>query len=73
MSHLFYSEGNDLPNYELSRILGQTQGIDFDFPILADALDCQRDFYGAGITYNDGVHSFLVRPSKRATSSGKRN
>ncbi|WP_318363731.1 hypothetical protein [Enterobacter sp.] len=71
MSHLFYPEGNDLPNYELSRILGQTQGIDFDFPILADALDCQRDFYGAGIIYNDGLHSFLVRPSKRVTTLGK--
>lgn len=58
MSHLFYPEGNDLPGYDWSRILGQTKGTDFNFHALADALDCQRDFYGAGIIYNDGYRSF---------------
>ncbi|WFW61076.1 hypothetical protein NFJ76_03545 [Citrobacter freundii] len=71
MSHLFYPEGNDLPGYDWSRILGQTKGTDFDFHALADALDCQRDFYGAGIIYNDGYRSFLVRPSHRSPAPGQ--
>ncbi|MGX5868402.1 hypothetical protein [Enterobacter cloacae] len=71
MSRLFYPEGNDLPGYEWSRLLGQTQGTDFDFSALADSLDCQRDFYGAGIIYNDGYRSFLVRPSRRTSTPGQ--
>lgn len=71
MSRLFYPEGNDLPGYEWSRLLGQTQGTDFDFSALADSLDCQRDFYGAGIIYNDGYRSFLVRPSRRPPTPGQ--
>lgn len=70
MSNLFYPEGNDLPEYEWSRLLGQTQGTNFNFDALADSLDCQRDFYGVGIIYNDGSRSFLVRPSKRSSTPG---
>jgi len=70
VSHLFYPEGNDLPGYEWSRLLGQTKGTDFDFGALVDALDCQRNFYGVGIIYNDGSRSFLVRTSKRASTPG---
>lgn len=70
MSRLFNPEGNDLPGYEWSHLLGQTPGTDFNFDALADALDCQRDLYGTGIIYNDGYHSFLVRPSKRPSTSG---
>lgn len=67
MSRLFHPEGNDLPGYEWSRLLGHTRGTDFNFYALGEALDCQRNFYGAGIIYNDGYRSFLVRPSKRAS------
>lgn len=70
MSNLFYPEGNDLPEYEWSRLLGQTQGTNFNFDALPDSLDCQRDFYGVGIIYNDGSRSFLVRPSKRSSTPG---
>lgn len=66
MSRLFYPEGNDLPGYEWSRLLGHTKGTDFNFHALGEALDCQRDFYGAGIIYNDGYRSFLVRSSNRS-------
>lgn len=71
MSRLFYPEGNDLLDYEWSRLLGQTQGTDFDFSALADSLDCQRDFSGAGIIYNDGYRSFLVRLSRRTSTPGQ--
>ncbi|MEQ1968331.1 hypothetical protein ABLA30_15220 [Xenorhabdus nematophila] len=42
---------------------------DIDFQAIADALDCHRDFYGAGIIYSDGLYKrYLVRPSKRRGS-----
>lgn len=71
MSSLLRLEYNVLPDYDLSCILGQTQCADFDFHALGDALDCQRYFYGAGIIYNDGFHSYLVRPSHRPATSGQ--
>lgn len=70
MSHLYHPEGNDLPDYEWSRVFGQAQYTNFDFQLLADALDCERGFYGAGIIYNDGLHSYLVRPSQRMAAPG---
>ncbi|EAX6604040.1 hypothetical protein BH012_22460, partial [Salmonella enterica] len=71
MSHLSYPDENLLPDYEFSRMLGQTDSPDFDFQQLINAIDCQKDLYGAGIIYNDGMHSYLVRPSKYFAKSGQ--
>jgi len=71
MSSLLHPEGNNLPDYDLSCMLGKTQWADFDFHALGKSLDCQRDFFGAGIIYDDGFHSYLVRPSHRPATSGQ--
>lgn len=70
MPDFLYQENEHLPNYEWSRILGQTTA-DYDFKALEDSLDCLRDFYGVGIIYYDGYHSYLVRPSRRVSTSGQ--
>lgn len=70
MSNRINSYKNNLPDFEWSRILGQTSA-DFDFNKLGEVLDCQRDFYGVGIIYNDGRHSYLVRPSQRNSTFGQ--
>ncbi|WP_446470261.1 hypothetical protein [Xenorhabdus stockiae] len=57
-----------LPNFYTSKSLGTLPNSEgnIDFQAIADALDCHRDFYGAGIIYSDGkLRSYLVRPSKR--------
>lgn len=54
-----------LPSYGFSRWTGSQSGADFDFRALANALDCTRDFYQAGIIYADGHQRYLVRPSRR--------
>lgn len=70
MSNLLRPEGNHLPDYEWARMSGQTSA-DFDFKALENSLDCLRDFYGVGIIYNDGNHSYLVRPSHRSSTLGQ--
>ncbi|SFN83620.1 hypothetical protein [Xenorhabdus japonica] len=57
-----------LPSLQYARMLGSIHhGVpNIDFQAIADALDCHRDFYGAGIIYSDGFYKrYLVRPSKR--------
>ncbi|OTA20503.1 hypothetical protein Xbed_01307 [Xenorhabdus beddingii] len=59
---------NKLPNFQHAKMLGSLhQGAAaINFQAIADALDCHRDFYGAGIIYSDGLFKrYLVRPSKR--------
>lgn len=70
MSNLLHPEENNLPDFEWSWMTGQTSS-DFDFQALENSLDCLRDFYGVGIIYNDGSHSYLVRPSHRSSASGQ--
>ena len=55
-------EDEEYYDYELSKIFGWVLSPVFDFKELSNALDCQRDFYGVGIIYNDGERSFMVRP-----------
>ncbi|MCP9266592.1 hypothetical protein M5U04_00375 [Xenorhabdus sp. XENO-1] len=60
-----------LPDFQHARMFGSIHhGADnIDFQVIADALDCHRDFYGAGIVYSDGLFKrYLVRPSKRRGS-----
>ncbi|SFU59500.1 hypothetical protein [Xenorhabdus koppenhoeferi] len=58
-----------LPNLQYSNLLGTRGAADIDFKAIADALDCHRDFYGAGIIYSDGLYKrYLIRPSKRRGS-----
>ncbi|PHM44868.1 hypothetical protein Xmau_01582 [Xenorhabdus mauleonii] len=55
-----------LPDFHLSYRISNNVPSDLDFKAIADALDCHRDFYGAGIIYSDGLYErYLVRPSKR--------
>ncbi|QTL40024.1 hypothetical protein HGO23_00860 [Xenorhabdus budapestensis] len=57
-----------LPDFRYSHQLRMTHpsAANIDFQAIADALDCHRDFYGAGIIYSDGLSKrYLVRPSKR--------
>ncbi|MDX7986140.1 hypothetical protein FE392_02150 [Xenorhabdus sp. 12] len=57
-----------LPDFHLSYQFSSSPP-DIDFKSVADALDCHRDFYGAGIIYSDGLYKrYLVRPSKRRAS-----
>lgn len=70
MTTLLYDGRDRLPNYELYRSLGKTNS-DFNFESLINYLDCQRDFYGVGIIYNDGNNSYLVRPSRRISAPGQ--
>jgi hypothetical protein len=62
MSHMFNDGNEEYYDYELSKVFGWVSTPAFDFKKLSDALDCQRDFYGVGIIYNDGSRSFMVRP-----------
>ena len=62
MSHIFTGVDEEYYDYALSKVLGWVSPPAFDFKALADALDCQKDFYGVGIIYNDGGRSFMVRP-----------
>ncbi|MDX7993179.1 hypothetical protein FE394_05690 [Xenorhabdus sp. Reich] len=58
-----------LPSLQYSSLLGSRNAANIDFKAIADALDCHRDFYGAGIIYSDGLSKrYLVRPSKRRGS-----
>ncbi|KAA8998225.1 hypothetical protein FJU30_16980 [Affinibrenneria salicis] len=52
-------------NYDFARLTGMHSGSDINFQQLASALDCSRDFRGAGIIYADGAVKYLVRPSRR--------
>ncbi|HEX4504035.1 MAG TPA: hypothetical protein VH187_23190 [Scandinavium sp.] len=63
-----FSDKNNLPDYEWSRVFGKTNA-EIDFQKLADALDCQRGFYGVGIIYDDGIQSYLVRPANYSAFS----
>ncbi|PHM36271.1 hypothetical protein [Xenorhabdus innexi] len=57
-----------LPSFYTSRSLNALPNSEanIDFQAIKDALDCHRDFYGAGIIYSDGqFRRYLVRPSKR--------
>lgn len=65
MAMLNYSAEQGLMNYDFSRWMGNSAGADFDFKALGQAMDCHRTFNQAGIIFNDGVRSFLVRPSRR--------
>ncbi|MDE9536437.1 hypothetical protein [Xenorhabdus bovienii] len=60
-----------LPDFQHARMFGSIHhsADNIDFQVIADALDCHRDFYGAGIIYSDGLFKrYLVRPSKRRGS-----
>ncbi|MDC9612740.1 hypothetical protein PSI19_02350 [Xenorhabdus khoisanae] len=60
-----------LPSFQHARMLGSIHhgAADINFQVIADALDCHRDSYGAGIIYSDGLFKrYLVRPSKRRGS-----
>ncbi|MCG8708554.1 hypothetical protein JHU04_001767 [Brenneria sp. 4F2] len=69
MAVLNYSAEQGLMNYDFSRWMGNSAGADFDFKALGQAMDCHRTFNQAGIIFNDGVRSFLVRPSRRYANS----
>lgn len=62
MSHIFTDVDEEYYDYEFSKIFGWVSPPPFDFKALANTLDCQKDFYGVGIIYNDGSRSFMVRP-----------
>ncbi|HCU0421531.1 TPA: hypothetical protein OUJ09_000991 [Klebsiella aerogenes] len=62
---------NNLPDYGFARSLGLTSGNDFDFKVLANQLDCSRDFNHAGIIYSDGSQQWLVRPSRNIAQENK--
>lgn len=70
MSNFLNFRNKDFPDYNFSRMLGQTSS-EFDFTMLANSLDCLRDFYGVGIIYDDGHNTYLVRSSKRSSLSGQ--
>lgn len=53
-----------LPDYDFARITGYGAA-DFDFKALGAAMNCNREFYQAGIIYADGSQRYLVRPSMR--------
>ncbi|WEF30301.1 hypothetical protein PYR66_11705 [Klebsiella aerogenes] len=55
---------NHLPGYDFARMTGNGAA-DFDFKALGAAMDCNRDFYQAGIIYSDGNQRYVVRPTKR--------
>ncbi|WP_380178031.1 hypothetical protein [Kalamiella sp. sgz302252] len=57
------SEKN-LPSYDFARMTGYGAA-DFDFKALSAAMDCNRNFYQAGIIYSEGSRRYLVRPSQR--------
>ena len=61
MSQIFKNQKNKYEDYKFAQIFGQVGTPDFDFQKLFYSLDCHRDFYGVGVVYNDGSHSFLVR------------
>lgn len=69
MSHFINQRMNGVVDYEWSRLLGRVENANFDFKALADALDCQKNFYGVGIIYNDGSLSYLVRSPKKTSTS----
>ncbi|MEN3753514.1 hypothetical protein ABC733_15165 [Mangrovibacter sp. SLW1] len=54
-----------LPNYEMGWQLGMLTGAHIDFNHLAQAMDCRKNFWHAGIIYYDGRQSWLVRPARR--------
>lgn len=62
MPKIFTNGDEDYYDYELSKAFGWVSSPALDFKALSDALDCQRDFYGVGIIYNEGERSFMVRP-----------
>lgn len=51
-------------DYHAAISLGQLKNPGFDFQSLINALDCQREFYGVGVIYNDGFEIFVVRAPK---------
>lgn len=51
-------------DYSAGIALGQVKNPGFDFQELINALDCQQDFYGVGVVFNDGFESFVVRPPR---------
>lgn len=60
------SPGKGMLSYDFGRRTGQAAGgQDIDFGLLANNLDCRRDFYQVGIIYDDGSKCWLVRPSRR--------
>ena len=61
MSQIFQDTQKEFPDYDLATKLGWVKAPDYNFQALINALDCQRDFYGVGVVYNDGFDSFLVR------------
>lgn len=60
--HIFTDVNEEYYDYSLSKVLGWISPSAFDLKALADALDCQKDFCGVGIIYNDGGNSFMVCP-----------
>lgn len=54
-----------LPNYEMGWQPGMLTGAHIDFNHLAQAMDCRKNFWHAGIIYHDGRQSWLVRPARR--------
>lgn len=60
------SSEKGLLSYDFGRWTGQTSGAqDIDFGAFEKNLDCSRNFYQAGIIYDDGSKCWLVRPSRR--------
>ncbi|TBM12043.1 hypothetical protein EYY86_16010 [Hafnia paralvei] len=72
MSQTLQYTHKELLDYDLASKLGWVKAPDYNFRALIDALDCQRDFYGVGIVYNDGFDSFLVRAPTSATGSKRK-
>ncbi|EKW1657239.1 hypothetical protein ACJO73_17095 [Citrobacter freundii] len=62
MSHIFIDSDEGYYDYELSKVFGWVLTPALNFKELANSLDCQKDFHGVGIIYNDGSRSFMVRP-----------
>lgn len=56
-------------DYKAAIALGKLKNSNFDFQALTNALDCQREFYGVGVIYNDGFDTFVVRAPKPHYSS----
>lgn len=54
----------NLPGFDFARMTGYGAA-DFNFTALSAAMDCNREFYQAGIIYSDGHQRYLVRPGKR--------
>lgn len=62
-------QNENYPDYNISEVLGYVKPPNIDFQFIINNLDCHREFYGAGIIYNDGINSFEVRPPKPGTNT----